>query len=529
MEALEAPASARCSGCSRACARARPTATGAWPTGPPPTCCTSGRGSANGARQPPQRAQGAHAGRQHRRRARDLPPQARRAARVGHRGLRAPGLALGADVAQRRRAGRRRSPTRSRPRARPPGGVATLIVPADSAWGDADGRRRRAGARRARARGRRRDRAGGGLRWPASACCCSAATRSRERGLLAAGRIAAATGCRAHGRDVPRAHGARRRACPDRAPAVLPGAGDAARWSDARPRPRGHGRPIAFFAYPDKPSELAAGRLPDRGAQRARPGRVDALERLAERLGVADGAAAGARAAAAHARPARSRPTTLAAALAAAQPEGAIVVDEGITGAARTGRPRRARRATRWLALTGGAIGHGPPPATGAAVACPDRPVLCLQADGSAMYTLQALWTQAREGLDVTTVIFANRGLRRSCAIELQRAGVARARRRASRRCSTSARPTLDWVALAARHGRARGPGDDRRGADRRARARARRARAASHRSGAVVRSDELASNADLHERVAASAGGRVLRARPPRAALRSPGDVRGA
>src|SRR5213078_5385547 len=62
-----------------------------------------------------------------------------------------------------------------------------------------------------------------------------------------------------------------------------------------------------------------------------------------------------------------------------------------------------------WLTLTGGAIGQGLPLATGAAVACPDRPVLALEADGSAMYTLQSLWTHGREGLDVTTVIFNNR------------------------------------------------------------------------------------------------------------------------
>jgi acetolactate synthase-1/2/3 large subunit len=62
-----------------------------------------------------------------------------------------------------------------------------------------------------------------------------------------------------------------------------------------------------------------------------------------------------------------------------------------------------------WLALTGGAIGQGLPAATGAAVACPDRRVVCLQADGSALYTIQALWTQARESLPVTTVLLANR------------------------------------------------------------------------------------------------------------------------
>ena len=89
-------------------------------------------------------------------------------------------------------------------------------------------------------------------------------------------------------------------------------------------------------------------------------------------------------------------------------PEGAVVVDESNTSgiglpAATAGAPRH-----DWLTLTGGAIGYGLPAATGAAVACPDRPVWCLQADGSAMYTISALWSHAREGLDVTTVVYNN-------------------------------------------------------------------------------------------------------------------------
>src|SRR4029077_11386520 len=100
---------------------------------------------------------------------------------------------------------------------------------------------------------------------------------------------------------------------------------------------------------------------------------------------------------------------SIAAAVGALLPEGAIVSDEANTAGlylsgATAGAPRH-----DWLTLTGGAIGQGMPAATGAAVACPDRKVLNLQADGSAMYTLQSLWTQARENLDVTTVIFDNR------------------------------------------------------------------------------------------------------------------------
>ena len=99
---------------------------------------------------------------------------------------------------------------------------------------------------------------------------------------------------------------------------------------------------------------------------------------------------------------------TAAAVVGALLPEGAIVVDEANASGlwlpgGTAGAPRH-----DWLTLTGGAIGQGLPLAAGAALACPDRPVLCPEADGSAMHTISALWTHAREELDITTVIFAN-------------------------------------------------------------------------------------------------------------------------
>jgi acetolactate synthase-1/2/3 large subunit len=111
-----------------------------------------------------------------------------------------------------------------------------------------------------------------------------------------------------------------------------------------------------------------------------------------------------------------------AAVIGALLPEGAIVSDEANTSglwlpAATAGAPPH-----DWLTLTGGAIGQGLPVATGAAAACPDRPVLALEADGSAMYTISSLWTHAREGLDVTTVIFSNRAYA-ILNLELQRVG----------------------------------------------------------------------------------------------------------
>jgi acetolactate synthase I/II/III large subunit len=210
----------------------------------------------------------------------------------------------------------------------------------------------------------------------------------------------------------------------------------------------GAAAPVSFFAYPGKASSLvppgcevhvlaepaddvcgALGALADLAAPGARP-----LPREAERppLPSGDGDLTG---------------ESVAAAVGALLPEGAIVSDEANTSGlwlpgATAGAPPH-----DWLTLTGGSIGQGLPLATGAAVACPGRPVLALEADGSAMYTLSALWTHAREGLDITTVIFNNR----SYAIlnmELDRVGAEPAGH-AARNLLELSRPGLDFVALA--------------------------------------------------------------------------------
>jgi acetolactate synthase-1/2/3 large subunit len=98
------------------------------------------------------------------------------------------------------------------------------------------------------------------------------------------------------------------------------------------------------------------------------------------------------------------------------------------------------------LSLTGGAIGQGIPCATGAAIACPDRPVIDFQADGSALYTLQSLWTQARESLNVTTLLCANQRYR-ILENEIRRAGN-RTPEHFTRALTDLSRPALDWVAL---------------------------------------------------------------------------------
>ena len=138
---------------------------------------------------------------------------------------------------------------------------------------------------------------------------------------------------------------------------------------------------------------------------------------------------------------------SIAAAIGAILPENAIVADESVT----TGRgfyPLTAGApAHDWLQNRGGSIGLGMPLATGAAVACPDRKVVCLEGDGSGMYTLQALWTQARENLDVTTLVFANRSYN-ILKGELANVGAGNPGPRAHDMLTLD-RPTLDWIDLA--------------------------------------------------------------------------------
>ena len=141
----------------------------------------------------------------------------------------------------------------------------------------------------------------------------------------------------------------------------------------------------------------------------------------------------------------------IAAVLAALIPEHAAVTDEAITtgrgfGAAMAGAPPH-----DWLSIMGGAIGWGLPAAVGAAIGAPERKVIALEGDGSALYTLQALWTMARENLDVTVIVFANRSYK-ILHTELANVGAGAPGRRATE-LLTLDRPDLDWVALAKGHG----------------------------------------------------------------------------
>jgi acetolactate synthase I/II/III large subunit len=296
-------------------------------------------------------------------------------------------------------------------------------VPADCAWGDADGIASVApGASRAPVDDAAVREAASALRGGGAVLLVGGDVLASEAALLAAGRVSAGTGCRLLAETFParieRGAGLpeipKLDYFPEDATATLSGASALVL--------AGTPSPVAFFAYPDLPSEIPPPGMPVHTLSAPGQDGAEALERLASLLGAgSDGSPSAAPPIAPD--PGLLTVASLGAALAAAQPSGAIVVDEGITASgpyweASAGAPRHSL-----LALTGGAIGWGPPAATGAAVACPDRPVLALQADGSAMYTLQSLWTQAREGLNVTTVIVANRGYR-ILDVEMARAGI---------------------------------------------------------------------------------------------------------
>jgi acetolactate synthase I/II/III large subunit len=205
--------------------------------------------------------------------------------------------------------------------------------------------------------------------------------------------------------------------------------------------------PVAYFAYPGKNSAFTSPECEIHTLARPSEDYVGALEALAENLSIRETDLVVENA---ERPPAPSGEITLAglaAAVGAFLPENAIVIDESMTSgrglmAATKGVPPH-----DWLGNTGGSIGIALPLAVGAAVACPDRRVLCLTADGSAMYTAQALWTIARESLNITTIVFANHDyavLKR----EFSYLGVGNPGPRAASMFEIG-RPDLDWTLLA--------------------------------------------------------------------------------
>jgi acetolactate synthase-1/2/3 large subunit len=140
-------------------------------------------------------------------------------------------------------------------------------------------------------------------------------------------------------------------------------------------------------------------------------------------------------------------PTTLGPLFASLLPEDVVVCDEAATSGFFVTPHAWSAKPLDWLALTGGSIGQGLPLATGAAIGAPDRPVVCLHGDGGAMYTIQSLWTQAREGLNVTNLIFSNKAYA-ILQVELERVGALETGDRATSMLSLD-NPEINWVSLA--------------------------------------------------------------------------------
>jgi acetolactate synthase-1/2/3 large subunit len=326
--------------------------------------------------------------------------------------------------------------------------IATLILPADTAWNEADGiaqvpaERQRAGYSAPAVEAAARVLHGG-----EQTLLLLTGNALTEKGLALAAQISGKTGCKVMGQTYnPRMARGSGRFSIDRIPYVI---------EQALPILKDFRHiilveandPVAFFAYPNKPSLLKPAGCEVHRMTESGDNSVAALEALASALGAKPQ----------DAKPQKqveiARPTgalthaSVAQAIAMAIPENAIVVDESIT----TGRgffpPTAAAAPHDWLQNMGGSIGFSTPVATGAAVACPDRKVLCMVGDGSAMYTLQSLWTQAREGLDVTTIVFANRTYQ-ILRGEFDGVGAGEPGQRALDMLSID-RPTLDWVALA--------------------------------------------------------------------------------
>jgi len=206
--------------------------------------------------------------------------------------------------------------------------------------------------------------------------------------------------------------------------------------------------PVSFFAYPGKASWLTPDGCEIIYLSHRHQSTSASLAALAEHLNVAT--ATPELTQLATELPADSDPLeqmALGKIIAHLMPEGAIVSDEANTSGIGPAIATATAARHDWLSLTGGSIGQGIPVATGAAVACPDRKTICLHGDGGAMYTLQGLWTQAREDLDVTTIIFANKSYA-ILGIEFGRVGVGAPGPKALAQLDLH-NPELDWVSLA--------------------------------------------------------------------------------
>ena len=329
-----------------------------------------------------------------------------------------------------------------------PGQIATLIIPADVAWNEGGSIAAVPGlSKPPLPEPRSIERTAAMLRSGGRTAILLNGDCLYGKGLLTAGRIASATGAKLLA-PYPITRLQRGAGLPpvERVQYVLEPAVEQFKefrqliLVGARP-------PVAYFAYPGKSSVCTSPECEIHTL--ASPGEdyIGALDALASALSIRSEQL---NAEKAERPPMPSGEITLpglAASVGALLPENTIVVDESMTSGRGLMAATRGAPPHEWLGNTGGSIGIALPLAVGAAVACPERPVLCLTADGSAMYTAQALWTMAREALNVTTVVFANHDyavLRR----EFSYLGVGNPGARASSMFDIG-NPKLDWTHLA--------------------------------------------------------------------------------
>jgi acetolactate synthase-1/2/3 large subunit len=334
----------------------------------------------------------------------------------------------------------------------PPGQIATLILPADTAWnpgGEVVAARPR--PTREPVHGAAVEACAQALRRPLKTALLLGGSAGRATALDWAGRIAAKTGadvlCEYSVARLERGAG---RVTPKRVPysvdlAVKMLAGyEQIILVSARP-------PVAFFAYPGKPSLLASPHCQFVTLAESHQDVDQALQALADAIGARHTPAAQLASLQRPALPGPGRdpiePVGLGRLIAALIPEGAVVVDESVSSGRGFDVPTSQAAPHSWLNIMGGAIGFGLPGAVGAAIGAPDRPVIVLEGDGSGMYTLQALWTMARESLNVKVVIMANRSYN-ILQGELKNVGAASPGVNARAMLSLD-RPDLDWVHLA--------------------------------------------------------------------------------
>lgn len=330
-----------------------------------------------------------------------------------------------------------------------PGQIATLILPGDTAWQDAGAAVTPAPRPVARKAPdvRRVESIAQVLRSGEPALIILANKATRGRALDLAGTIAAGTGCRLGTQfftaRIERGAG---RTPLERIPyAVAPGSAFLAGFKHLITVETKE--PVAFFSYPDKPSQLKAPGTIVHSLVEADEDSELGFAMLIDALGLKDTPGLRQQRIEDVVPHGALTPQSIAYALAAALPDHAILVDESLTTGRETMGYTMGARPHDLINNMGGSIGYGTPVATGAALACPDRRTVCMVGDGSAMYTIQSLWTQAREGLPVTTIIFANNQYAILKA-EYANMGAGTPGPQAMAMIDID-RPTIDWVAMA--------------------------------------------------------------------------------